>query len=259
MSQLKTFTNTEKERVKELRNSGLSYKAIAEAIGRNTTNVRYWLLSPEEREKRNDARKEYKKTYNASHKEERLLYRQTHAEEIGAYKEEYRKTHREQHRICVKRYEQANQEKIIQRRTVFRVAHKEELRQKNKAYREANKEKVLAGERAYRKSTKGKVSRINKEARRYAREKDGRITGQQWEDLLSGQEGRCVYCGRIMLRFGNEQTSASLDHVVPLSKGGPHDIQNCVLCCRQCNSEKGAKDLSMFLFEKGYSCAISTA
>ena len=35
----------------------------------------------------------------------------------------------------------------------------------------------------------------------------------------------------------------SIDHVVPLSKGGNHTKQNCVLAHRSCNSRKGAKNI----------------
>lgn len=32
---------------------------------------------------------------------------------------------------------------------------------------------------------------------------------------------------------------ASIDHVVPVSLGGPNHIDNYVLCCRSCNTRKG--------------------
>ena len=31
----------------------------------------------------------------------------------------------------------------------------------------------------------------------------------------------------------------TLDHKLPQSKGGTHEIDNLVLCCRSCNSQKG--------------------
>lgn len=45
---------------------------------------------------------------------------------------------------------------------------------------------------------------------------------------------RCVYCGRV---------ADSLDHVVPVSKGGTNDAENLVPSCRSCNSSKGAKSV----------------
>jgi 5-methylcytosine-specific restriction endonuclease McrA len=42
-------------------------------------------------------------------------------------------------------------------------------------------------------------------------------------------EHRCQYCGR---------TAENVDHVVPRSRGGPHDWENVVASCRRCNSRK---------------------
>lgn len=50
-------------------------------------------------------------------------------------------------------------------------------------------------------------------------------------------DGRCVYCGIQTNPF----STFSIDHVVPVSKGGTDDLANLVPCCRSCNSRKGAR------------------
>lgn len=45
---------------------------------------------------------------------------------------------------------------------------------------------------------------------------------------------RCVYCATQL-----DQRSATLDHVVPLARGGPHDAGNLVSACGPCNRLKG--------------------
>ena len=47
---------------------------------------------------------------------------------------------------------------------------------------------------------------------------------------------RCQYCGR---RFPTSELS--LDHVVPLSRGGPSTWENVVCACLPCNVRKGNK------------------
>lgn len=47
----------------------------------------------------------------------------------------------------------------------------------------------------------------------------------------------CAYC----LKTGIELT---MDHAIPLSKGGPHHIDNIVPACKSCNSVK--HDRSIF-------------
>jgi len=60
---------------------------------------------------------------------------------------------------------------------------------------------------------------------------------------------RCHYCGRRdLVREENPMTGrqpanmATIDHVVPVSKGGPkEDPNNCVIACQGCNSRKADK------------------
>jgi 5-methylcytosine-specific restriction endonuclease McrA len=46
---------------------------------------------------------------------------------------------------------------------------------------------------------------------------------------------RCVYCGT-----GLDLADATLDHVIPLSRGGSHEPGNLVTACQPCNQRKGA-------------------
>lgn len=41
--------------------------------------------------------------------------------------------------------------------------------------------------------------------------------------------GSCQYCGR---------KAESIDHIVPRSRGGPHEWENVVAACRPCNTRK---------------------
>lgn len=54
----------------------------------------------------------------------------------------------------------------------------------------------------------------------------------------------CQYCGANL----DEDEDQTLDHVIPVCKGGKDAWDNLVLCCRECNTFKGSKDLS----EVGY-------
>ena len=54
--------------------------------------------------------------------------------------------------------------------------------------------------------------------------------------LYKRARGKCALCGRII-----PKTEATIDHVIPLSKGGTWDRWNLQLACRSCNGEKGDK------------------
>jgi len=52
-----------------------------------------------------------------------------------------------------------------------------------------------------------------------------------WQNKLA--EGRCHYCGQITPKAG-----LTMDHVVPLTRGGKSTKGNLVACCKACNSRK---------------------
>ena len=49
----------------------------------------------------------------------------------------------------------------------------------------------------------------------------------------------CVWCGSGL---EDEGVTLSLDHVVPVSKGGGNGSRNLVTSCRKCNSVRGDRD-----------------
>ena len=50
----------------------------------------------------------------------------------------------------------------------------------------------------------------------------------------------CYICGVQVRDIVNHPRQATLDHVIPLSKGGSHTYKNVRTCCRTCNSNKGS-------------------
>ena len=48
--------------------------------------------------------------------------------------------------------------------------------------------------------------------------------------LLFNQGGKCFYCDAIL-----DINEATLDHVIPQSKGGSNNLDNLVVCCKYAN------------------------
>ena len=46
-------------------------------------------------------------------------------------------------------------------------------------------------------------------------------------------KGRCAYCGKELSR-----TEATIDHILPKSRGGKTTWENVVLSCKKCNCDK---------------------
>lgn len=50
----------------------------------------------------------------------------------------------------------------------------------------------------------------------------------------------CQYCG-YKGEYGSKVRKITIDHVLPISKGGKTSFDNCVAACGECNSSKGNK------------------
>ncbi len=90
---------------------------------------------------------------------------------------------------------------------------------------------------------KGGISK-NKEYRSWQKNKRNRIrqklikdglshTFRQWELLKSKYNNRCVNCGK--------KGKLTIDHIIPLSRGGSDLIENIQPLCKKCNFIKHVK------------------
>ncbi len=146
--------------------------------------------------------------------------------------------------------------------------NREELRAKQRAYNSKNREQIRAKEAARRKTNGEQINARKRQryaedpefrarlletnrrydernphvraemSRNYAARRwgdSGRITSAEWVARVTEYGGRCAYCSR---------PATTQDHVVPLSRGGRHEIANVVPACKSCNSSKRDKLVS---------------
>ena len=58
------------------------------------------------------------------------------------------------------------------------------------------------------------------------------LTGDEWKDIIASYGGRCAYC--------RKKCKLTIDHIIPVIRGGATTKQNVVPACRSCNSKKNA-------------------
>jgi len=68
----------------------------------------------------------------------------------------------------------------------------------------------------------------------------GTYTAAQWEALKASFDYRCLLCGK-----GEPEIRLTVDHIVPVSRGGSNNIDNLQPLCRSCNSHKYAKIIDL--------------
>lgn len=135
----------------------------------------------------------------------------------------------------------------------WREANKEKIREYNKAYREAHPDRVKAFKTAWRKNNCEKRNQIQRVWRKANPEK-GRDDNRKYRALKRTtqverinekvvylrDDWKCQYCKKRVnkgLKWPHPMC-ASLDHIIPLSKGGAHIYSNVQLTHLSCNASK---------------------
>jgi|tagenome__1003787_1003787.scaffolds.fasta_scaffold20756062_1 excisionase family DNA binding protein len=123
----------------------------------------------------------------------------------------------------------------IYKRTYY-AAHKEYYSKKHREWIAKNRDTWNAWRRAWGRTPIGNASNRQRLLSRRARLKTTQndLTRAQIQDLMQRQR-HCAYCKK---KF-SATLPATIDHVIPLSKNGPHTLSNIVLSCQPCNSSKG--------------------
>lgn len=122
----------------------------------------------------------------------------------------------------------ANPERKQELNRASRDRHRRAEYAQNRARYAANKKRFRTMVRNWEQRNPGAMSDYR--ARRRARKKNGRVSTRDWNRLVRRYGSRCFYCC-----CGGPMT---MDHVIPLVRGGRHTIGNVVPACRSCNSSK---------------------
>ena len=95
---------------------------------------------------------------------------------------------------------------------------------------EKGKEVNKKAAKKYRKTEKGKLNnRKQKFMRRTMKPVDNLVLKKIMEQNI------CYYCGKEITGL------KTIDHKIPVSRGGNNKENNLVLCCKHCNSQKNDK------------------
>jgi 5-methylcytosine-specific restriction endonuclease McrA len=69
-------------------------------------------------------------------------------------------------------------------------------------------------------------------------------TNPTWRTVAERDGMNCTYCGVLTVeKHGDRRLWPTMDHVIPLSKGGAHSMDNAVLACWSCNTSKGNREV----------------
>lgn len=125
-----------------------------------------------------------------------------------------------------RRYREQNPDKVRESRKRWRDQNRDKLREANRRWREANPD----------------VRRMSSQ-RRQARKRGAITFDVTAKDLRRLRSGRCIACG---------ETAGTIDHLIPLSRGGSHGVGNLAAMCGSCNSRKSARTIAEWRKANGW-------
>lgn len=151
------------------------------------------------------------------------------------------KSYREQHRELLNARDRARSYDPIKKKA-YHARTKQRQAAWRKEYYQRRREELLAYGKRWRKKNK-KVVRLYRrqhlaeDAFRASQRRAlmkvhslGDFTLAAWKELKLAYRGRCAYCDR--------RRKLTIDHVIPLAKGGAHTLSNIVPACKSCNCKK---------------------
>lgn len=74
-----------------------------------------------------------------------------------------------------------------------------------------------------------------------------RTSGFAKEFVEQNENARCLYCDTKLTH-----QNATADHIIPISEGGNNAQVNLVVCCKDCNNERGNLDFKYYLSKKNF-------
>ena len=108
---------------------------------------------------------------------------------------------------------------------------------KLREYRKTEKAKAIA--KAWSKNNKDKIrnyNRTQRARRKFALKAELSASTAEVKSWLDAQTAICTYCETEM-----PKDKIHVDHMIPLSRGGTHTIDNLAIACNKCNCSKNNK------------------
>lgn len=144
--------------------------------------------------------------------------REKNRDKLNAYTQEWRKNNPDRVKESGKQWRKANSERRKQNWRTWREANLFYDTERRKRWRESNYEKVLFLNHLYRARRKKSL---------------GAFSLTDWREIKKKYYYTCPACGR-----NEPEIKLTIDHIVPLAKGGKHDKNNIQPLCKNCNSQK---------------------
>lgn len=143
-------------------------------------------------------------------------------------------------REAKKKWRLANPEKQKAAKVAWyeKQENKERTSKKTKEWKLLNPEKIKEARRKFRENNPltFRIRSANRKA--LILKSGGKVAAKDWQEVLEKYGTAC-----LNPKCPDPSKPVTMDHVIPLVKGGKHDKDNLQPLCLSCNSSKGAKTI----------------
>lgn len=151
----------------------------------------------------------------------------------------------------VYQWRKQNPEKVYETNRAYRLRTPDKQRQYHRTYTQNNIEILATKARQWRERNRDKFREIARKSRKNNLEVDrekshryrarkagsgGKYSVAEWRSLVAHYGNKCLCCGR-------DDVLLTVDHVIPLVRGGTNTIDNLQPLCGSCNSRKSDKSI----------------
>jgi 5-methylcytosine-specific restriction endonuclease McrA len=167
---------------------------------------------------------EISEEYHATHREEDRAY---NIARYAADPEKGRKSSHDYYQSLSPEEKRALHEERHDYQAHYRIVNQDAVRAKDTAYRQAHPELYCT----IRQRRRARITNapIND------------LSTAQWEEILAAADYRCAYCPQDCKACKKKTHLLTPDHVTPYAHNGSNTLWNVVVCCKSCNSRKGAR------------------
>jgi len=163
-------------------------------------------------------------------------------EKIKAYRNSWRENNRAKVKVYVKEFYARHAVELRAKRAAQRIRSKERENASARAAYLQNPEKYRLKTRIYHENNPEQNRNSSQKRRAIMRNCDTRLVTKA--ELVKIYGSKCFYCGSI------EQIT--VDHIIPISRGGRHAIGNLAPACYSCNASKNKKTITEWKKVRGW-------